>query len=133
MTDTQYTGHPTETPPADSSRSMQRSIPPSRNPSRTPSRLIRSILVGTGITLLLTIIELVLIWLFNPFHFSTHDSIQRLTAALTFPEKMPILLLVPAVELLGVAILTFRLIRPLAIRAYLRAMRDDVERYRIQH
>src|SRR5438270_11629087 len=79
-------------------------------------RLFRSILVGVAITLLLTCIELAVVWMLNSLYLLGRDT--------------SLLLLVPLVELLGISLVAFVAMKPLAIMAYLRTVQKAQERYR---
>src|SRR6266702_5333439 len=94
------------------------------------SRLFRCIFVGVAITLLLTCIELAVVWMFNPFYVLGRDASHRLSALAATPTHHPLLLLVPLVELLGITLLAFVAMKPLAIMAYLRTVQKAQERYR---
>src|SRR5712691_1498474 len=94
------------------------------------SRLFRCIFVGVAITLLLTCIELAIVWMFNPFYVLGRDASHRLSALAAIPTHHPLLLLVPLVELLGITLVAFVAMKPLAIMAYLRTVQKAQERYR---
>src|SRR5450759_3297453 len=84
------------------------------------SRLFRSILIGIAITLLLICIELAIIWFFNPVHLLGNGRASPLLDLASLPFHMPLLLLVPLVELGGTTIVAYLAVRQLAFRAYLR-------------
>ena len=86
------------------------------------SRLFRCIFVGVAITLLLTCIELAIVWMFNPFYVLGRDAFHRLSALAAIPTHHPLVLLVPLVELLGITLVAFIAMKPLAIMAYLRTV-----------
>ena len=95
-----------------------------RSHRMTLSRLSRSILIGVAALLLLTCIEIVVLEIFYPFHPVNEPLPARLGNVLALPLHYPLLWLVPAVELVGIAILAFFIAKPLAILAYIR----DVQR-----
>ncbi len=82
------------------------------------------------ITLLLTCIELAIVWMFNPFYVLGRDASHRLSALAAIPTHHPLVLLVPLVELLGITLVAFVAMKPLAIKAYLRTVQKAQERYR---
>src|SRR5438270_5867472 len=82
-------------------------------------RLFRCIFVGVAITLLLTGIELAVVWMFNPFYMLGRDIPHRLSALGAIPTHHPLLLIVPLLELLGITLIAFISMKPLAIMAYL--------------
>ncbi|HAT44589.1 MAG TPA: hypothetical protein DCS90_05745 [Ktedonobacter sp.] len=94
------------------------------------SRLFRSILIGIAITLLLICIELAIIWFFNPVHLLGNGRASPLLDLASLPFHMPLLLLVPLVELGGTTIVAYLAVRPLAFRAYLRDVQREQEAYR---
>ena len=55
---------------------------------------------------------------------------MRLSALGAMLTGHSLLLLVPLVELLGIVLVIFLAMKPLAIRAYLRAVQKEQERYR---
>ncbi len=95
--------------------------------------LARSLLVGILFTLLLTCIELGLFWLINPNHLLGVDVAHQLPALLVLPVHFPILWLIPVIELAGTTVAAFMATRPLALRAYLRVIQKEQERYRGAH
>src|SRR2546421_7572522 len=94
------------------------------------SRLFRCIFVGVAITLLLTCIELAVVWIFNPFYLLGRNTTHSFSALSAIATHHLLLLLVPIVELLGITLVAFLAMKPLAIRAYLRAVQKAQERYR---
>ena len=120
---------------------MQNVQHPSHAPGRTQalayrvtsSRISRSVLVGVAITLLLTCVEIALLWILYPFHPPAKNVWTRLGDALAFPHHFPLLWFIPLGELVIIATITFMLVRPLAIRAYLRASQQTQEMYRTRH
>ena len=94
------------------------------------SRLSRSVLVGVAGTLLLTCLEIAGLWILYPFHPANVSLLARLGTVLAFPLHYPLLWLIPAVELIGIALLAFFIAKPLAIRAYLRDAQRSQTSYR---
>src|SRR5713226_10741977 len=94
------------------------------------SRLFRGLLVGVGITLLLTGIELGVVWLLNPAFMLGKDTIHRFSALLALPLHIPLLLLIPFFELVGISVAAYIVILPLAIIAYVRDVQKGEEHYR---
>src|SRR5216684_1608874 len=94
------------------------------------SRLFRGILVGVGITLLLTGIELGVVWLLNPAFILGRDTIHRFSALLALPLHIPLLLLIPFFELVGISVAAYIVTLPLAIMAYVRDVQKWQEGYR---
>ena len=94
------------------------------------SQLFTSLLVGIALTLLLTCIELAIIWFFNPANILGSDSSRRLSALVALPLHVPWLLLVPVFELGVLSLTAFLAARPLAVMAYLRAIRKAQDEYR---
>src|SRR5712691_1179318 len=94
------------------------------------SRLLRAILVGVGITLLLTGIELGVVWLLNPAFILGKDTIHRFSALLALPLHIPLLLLIPFFELVGISVAAYIVTLPLAIMVYVRDVQKGQERYR---
>ena len=94
------------------------------------SRLVRCIFVGVAITLLLTCSELAVVWIFNPFYLLGRNTTHSFSALSAIATHHLLLLLVPIVELLGITLVAFLAMKPLAIRAYLRAVQKAQERYR---
>ncbi|HLJ32929.1 MAG TPA: HEAT repeat domain-containing protein, partial [Ktedonobacteraceae bacterium] len=95
--------------------------------------LTRSLLTGILLTLLLTCIELGLFWIINPHHMLGTSISQQLPALFALPVHIPVLWLIPLIELAGTTIAAFMAMRPLALRAYLRTIRREQESYRIAH
>ena len=94
------------------------------------SQLFTSLLVGIALTLLLTCIELAIIWFFNPANILGSDSSRRLSALVALPLHVPWLLLVPVFELGVLSLTAFLAAKPLAVLAYLRAIRKAQDEYR---
>ena len=96
----------------------------------TSARLSRSILVGVAVSLLLTCIEIAIIWILYPFRPVVNNGLARLSTVLSLPIHMPLLWFIPFVEIVGISLLAFRIATPLAIRAYLRDVQHAQEAYR---
>ena len=94
------------------------------------SRLFRSILIGIAITLLLTAIELAIIWFFNPATILGDKRTNPFSTLAPLPIHTPLLLLAPLVELVAATLLVYLAARPLALRAYLRDVQKEQEAYR---
>ncbi|MEO8973891.1 MAG: HEAT repeat domain-containing protein [Ktedonobacteraceae bacterium] len=95
--------------------------------------LVRSLLVGIILTFLLTCIELGLFWIINPDHLLGTGVAHQLPTLLALPVHFPVLWLIPLIELAGTTVAAFMATRPLALRAYLRDVQREQERYRITH
>src|SRR5437868_14027250 len=114
-------------------KQVQTSTTPSNEQSDTTQRtrlrrFLFSLLIGGAITLLLTLIEIGLVLLLNPFHMP--GSIQsRFFALLMLPLLMPVSLLVPSSELVVACIATFLLTKTVALTSYLRAVYRAQEAY----
>ncbi len=92
--------------------------------------VLRHLATGLGVALLLTILEAVL-WISNPgqlFGLSSHT----LAVFLLLPLQTPLLLFVPLLELAGGAWLSWLIAQPLALLAYLKAVRQAQETYRVR-
>ncbi|MGI9057192.1 MAG: HEAT repeat domain-containing protein [Ktedonobacteraceae bacterium] len=95
----------------------------------TSARLSRSILVGVAVSLLLTCIEIAILWMLYPFHPAVNNALTRLSTVLALPIHIPLLWLIPLVEIVGISLIAFRVAKPLAIRAYLRDVQRAQEAY----
>lgn len=95
--------------------------------------LARSLLAGILLTLLLTCIELGLFWFINPNHLLGTGVAHQLPMLLALPVHFPVLWLMPLIELAGTTVAAFMATQPLALRAYLREVQREQERYRIAH
>src|SRR5581483_3258736 len=93
------------------------------------ARLSRSILVGVAVSLLLTCIEIAILWMLYPFHPVATNMLTRLSTVLVLPIRIPLLWLIPLVEIVGISLLAFRIAKPLAIRAYLRDVQHAQDAY----
>src|SRR5207302_3420599 len=71
------------------------------------SRLFRSIFIGIAITLLLTAIELAMIWFFNPINILGDKRADTFSILVALPMHLPLLLLIPFVELVAAALVAF--------------------------
>ncbi len=94
------------------------------------SRAFRSLLAGLAITLMLTAIEVLVVLVLNPFSIFAKSANHSLSLIIILLVHIPLLLLIPLVELLAFSLLAFIAIKPLAIRAYLRDISRDLEQYR---
>jgi HEAT repeat protein len=87
------------------------------------SRLFGSLLVGIVITLLLTCIELGVIWFFNLANRPGSANAKDFSTLVALPIHMPLLLLVPVIEVGVISFAAYLAARPLSVLAYLRAIR----------
>ncbi len=83
------------------------------------SRFTRSLLIGIGIALMLTLIECIICWLFNPFALAG-SAVHRLLLTLMLLVDIPLLYIIPLVELIGIFLITFISLRLLALRSYVK-------------
>ena len=86
------------------------------------SSLISAVLVGCVSTLLLTVLQVCVLWLLNPLHFAGSTS-EILVSVLVLPWHVPLLLLVPLLEILVVAVIVLLVAEPLAVARYLHMVR----------
>ena len=93
----------------------------------------RSLLTGILLTFLLTCIELGLFWIINPNHVLGNGVAHQFSLLLALPVHVPLLWLIPLIELAGTTVAAFMATRPLALRAYLRDVQSEQERYRVAH
>jgi HEAT repeat protein len=93
-----------------------------------PSRITRSLLIGIACVLLLTCLECVACWLVNPFGFAG-ATLQGLLSTLLLLIHIPLLYLIPFVELVGITWITFISLRLMALRAGLRAIELAAKHY----
>ncbi|HEX6110575.1 MAG TPA: hypothetical protein VFZ02_14270, partial [Ktedonobacteraceae bacterium] len=93
------------------------------------SRLLRNILIGVGITILLTCIEGAL-WIFNPFHLFGSDTSRNLSTLLSNLAHTPLLWLILLLQVSTVCVLVQFMDKPLALRRYIRDVQKAQERYR---
>ena len=94
-------------------------------------RIVRSVLISIAITFLLSFIELSLFWLFNPFSLLGRDRSSQPFAALgALIMHLPLLWLVPLIEVIGISVATIAVMKPLTILAYVRDTQKALERYR---
>ncbi|HZR41502.1 MAG TPA: hypothetical protein VFB12_15370, partial [Ktedonobacteraceae bacterium] len=94
----------------------------------TARRLLSSVLIGLGITLILTLLEIGILWLLNPLHL-TGNTQQRFSAMLALPAHSPQWLLLPLGELAVASLAAAVAARPLALMAYLRDVHQAQEEY----
>jgi HEAT repeat protein len=85
------------------------------------SRITRSLLVGIGSVLLLTCLEYIICWLLNPFALAG-SATHRLLSTLLLLVHIPLLAIIPFVELIGIFLIVFISLRLLALRAYMKAI-----------
>src|SRR5579863_3077350 len=95
--------------------------------------IARSLLTGILLTILLTCIELGLLWLINPKHMLGTGVAHQFSTLLALPVDTPLLWLIPLIELVGTTVAAFMATRPLALRAYLRDVQAEQERYRVPY
>ena len=93
------------------------------------SRLLRNILIGVGITILLTSIEGAL-WIFNPFHLFGSDISRNISTLLSDLAHTPLLWLILLLQVSIVCVLVQFTDKPLALRRYIRDVQKAQERYR---
>ena len=89
----------------------------------TSQRLLSSLLMGIGVVLILTLLEVCLLLLFNPFHI-LGDTANRSIAILSLLAHAQAITLIPLAEFLIATLLAFLAIRPLALIAYLREVHE---------
>lgn len=96
------------------------------------ARVLRCILIGLVIALLLSALEVGLLWLVTLATGSGAHSGQRFSALLAALFHAPYwwLAFLPLVEWIVAALLIFRAMYPLAIRRYLRSVQSELEDYR---
>ncbi len=90
------------------------------------SRLLFCLLIGLVGTLMLTLLEVGILWLVNPFHVLGSDSSAGLVA---LPSHAPQSLLVPIIELAAISLAVFLSTKPLAFIRYLQEVRTVQEQY----
>src|SRR5581483_267872 len=94
----------------------------------TARRLLSSVLIGLGITLILTLLEIGILWLLNPLHL-TGNTQQRFSAMLALPAHSPQWLLLPLGELAVASLAAAVAARPLALMAYVHDVHQAQEEY----
>jgi HEAT repeat protein len=95
------------------------------------ARTVRSIFSGIGLALLLTCLEAVL-WIMNPGRLFDGGS-HTLATFLALPARVPLLLLVPLGEAIAGLCVALAVAQPLALLAYLKAVRKAQEEYRTRY
>ncbi len=81
-------------------------------------RLLWSLLIGVGIVLILTLLQVCVLWAFNPFHIVSQTA-NRLAAILALPVQSPSTLTVPLVELVVAFVAVLLTAKPIELAAYL--------------
>jgi HEAT repeat protein len=94
-------------------------------------RVLRHLATGLSAVLLLTICE-ALVWISNPGQLFGRTS-HSLVAFLLLPQRTPLLLFVPLVELAGGCWLSWLVAQPLAVLAYLKTMQRAQQEYRARY
>jgi HEAT repeat protein len=84
-------------------------------------RLLISLLIGGAITVLLTLSEITLVLLFNPWHI-LGNALSRFSTLLMLPLSMPVSLTVPLSELVVTSAAAFLLTMPIALIRYLQTV-----------
>lgn len=84
-------------------------------------RILPGILIGVCLTLILTLLELCMTWLFSPLHI--------LSNVFAIPVQHPLWLLLPAGELVAASIAATLATKPVALMAYLRDVHSAQEEY----
>ncbi|HLZ80223.1 MAG TPA: HEAT repeat domain-containing protein, partial [Ktedonobacteraceae bacterium] len=115
-------------------RQYPASAPANRRGVRTQqfvtSRIIGSLLVGIVITLVLTCIELAIIWFFNPANMLGSAHSRDISALVAFLKIMPWLLLAPLIEFGVISLAAYLAARPLAVLAYIRTIQKEQSEFR---
>jgi HEAT repeat protein len=93
------------------------------------TRLLRNILIGVGIAIVLTCIE-VGFWIFNPLHAFGSSSPRTFSTLLSNLAHNPLLWLLLLVQVIAACALMFFIDKPFALRRYIRDVQKDLERYR---
>lgn len=89
-------------------------------------RVLIALAIGLGATFVLTLLEIGVITLFNPFAM-LGETPNRFASALALPAQSPGVLLVPLSEVLLFSLAAFLLAKPLALTSYLHAVRQVQE------
>src|SRR5689334_1116121 len=105
---------------------IQEYIPPIERRFQTQrhgaaSRLLHSMRIGFFGTLIITLLEILVFALLNPFSLSG-SVVDHARAFLILPIHTPILVLFPIGEFLCISIVLFFVLRPLAIYDYMRLL-----------
>lgn len=125
MIQDQYTDTPTRTDTRFASRPLAHHSPLMRG--------LRYVFFGLGFALVLSCLEGIC-WMANPGGlFGGSSSSHSFTAFLALPVHMPLLLAVPAIEVLVGIWLVWTLAQPLALLAYLKVVFQAQESYRVRH
>ena len=118
-------------------RELYPAIPPSTSQhvrQRPPMpRLLASILIGAGITVLLTCIAVLLFWLVASSQHAIARTVNSLIALLVTFLHIPLFLLVIAAELVVFSLLLWLATRSRALLTYLRAAREGEEPYHLRY
>ena len=93
------------------------------------TRLLRNILIGVGIAIVLTCIE-VGFWIFNPLHVFGSSSPHTFSTLLSNFAHTPLLWLLLLIQVIAACTLMFFIDKPLALRRYIRDVQKELERYR---
>ncbi len=93
-----------------------------------PRRFLTSLLVGAGVTLLLSLLELVIVLLLNPWHILSSGT-NRVAILLMLPVHAPQLLFVPLGELLVVSFVLLFSAKTISLMLYLRRVHAAQEEY----
>ena len=93
------------------------------------TRLLRNILIGVGIAIVLTCIE-VGCWIFNPLHVFGSSSPHTFSTLLSNFAHTPLLWLLLLIQVIAACALMFFIDKPLALRRYIRDVQKELERYR---
>ena len=93
------------------------------------TRLLRSILIGVGIAIVLTCVE-VGFWIFNPLHVFGRSSPHTFSTLLSNFAHNPLLWLLLLIQVIAACALMFFIDKPLALRRYIRDVQKELERYR---
>ena len=96
------------------------------------SRAPRHVAAGALLALFLTCLE-ALLWMINPGQLFGTGSSHSLAAFFVLPFQIPLLWLFPLLELIGGFCLSWALAQPLALLAYLKAVRQSQETYRARY
>ncbi len=93
------------------------------------SRIPRNMLIGVGITIVLTCIESAL-WILNPFHLFGSNIPHSISTVLSIPAHTPLVLLILLLQVIIVCILVLVADKPLSLLRYVRDIQKAQERYR---
>ena len=119
----QYSGMREEQSPVTPANTSRNAIYRRSNPNNASSRMLRNVLIAMLIAVVITCIEIVVLWLTRPSY--------GLAALLSIPEHSPLLVFVPlVVEAIVVFIIAQAIAMPMAISAYIRDGQKEQELYR---